>query len=114
MAAARTTRNLNDVQRKDLAATRDAGSVQKKREHAELVAEHLPPLWLVSLILICSGVLMLFSLRDFLTTGKNIGGEMDEKLLVCNARISPLFNTLCILILISIFLGFPYILTLDR
>lgn len=94
MAAARTRRSLTEVQRNDLAAKRQAGSVEKKREQAELVAEQLPPLWLVSLILMCSGALMLFSLRDFLTTGKNIGGKMDEQLLVSSYILLQLFLTI--------------------
>ena len=48
----------------------------------ELVLEHLPPLPLVFTILFCSGALLIFALRDFLTTGRNIGGTWDEAMLV--------------------------------
>lgn len=50
----------------------------------EIVAEHLPPLPLVFTIIACSGVLFVFSFRDVFATGRNVGGEMDEAMLVRN------------------------------
>ena len=54
----------------------------KTKTREELVAEHLPPLALVLVILLCSGALLVFSFRDFFTTGKNIAGSWDEAMLV--------------------------------
>ena len=62
----------------------DATSAEaaKKQKQDQLILEHLPPLLLVLTILFCSGVMLVFSLRDFFTTGRNIGGEWDEAMLV--------------------------------
>ena len=49
---------------------------------AELVAEHLPPLSLIFVVLLCSGSLFVLGLRDALATGKIIGGPMDEAMQV--------------------------------
>jgi hypothetical protein len=62
---------------KAIHSTKDA-ETQKK----ELILEHLPPLPLVLIVLFCSGALLVFSLRDFLTTGRNIGGRFDEAMMV--------------------------------
>lgn len=47
-----------------------------------LAQEHLPPLSLVCCVLVCSGFLFVLGLRDFLATGKNILGPLDEAFLV--------------------------------
>mmetsp|Transcript_12215 Transcript_12215/g.15972 ORF Transcript_12215/g.15972 Transcript_12215/m.15972 type:complete len:401 (+) Transcript_12215:110-1312(+) len=44
--------------------------------------EHLPPLPLVFFVLFCSGFLLIFGLRDFMMTGRNIFGDMDESLMM--------------------------------
>ena len=59
------------------------------------VEEHLPPLPLVFFVLFCSGFLLLFGLRDFMMTGRNIMGNMDEKFLVSIYFLSNRLFTLC-------------------
>jgi hypothetical protein len=44
---------------------------------------HLPPLSLVLTVLFCSGFMLMFALRDFMSTGRNILGEADEDMMVC-------------------------------
>ena len=65
--------------KKDAAAANDKNDQEDK---AALVEEHLPPLALVWIVLFCSGTLFVFAIRDFLTTGRNIGGAWDEAMLV--------------------------------
>ena len=48
----------------------------------KLAEEHLPPLPLVFTVLVCSGFLFMFAIRDFMATGRNIFGEADEAMLV--------------------------------
>ena len=48
----------------------------------ELLADHLPPLLLVSIVLICSGILWVFAVRDTFATGRPIAGSHDEAMLV--------------------------------
>jgi hypothetical protein len=64
-----------------------------------LVEDHLPPLGLAFVVLVCSGFLLVLNLRDFATTGKNLLGEWDESLLVRTVMtifsfFSILFSTL--------------------
>lgn len=59
-----------------------------QRAKANLAAEHLPPLALTFIVLLCSGALLVLNLRDLLTTGKNIGGSWDEAMLVRFVRLS--------------------------
>jgi len=54
-----------------------------EKQQQLLVDAHLPPLFLTLVILACSGFCFVFCLRDFLSTGKNIGGAWDEAMLVC-------------------------------
>jgi hypothetical protein len=49
----------------------------------EIVAEHLPPIGLIFTVITCSGFLFMFSFRDVFATGRNVGGSMDEAMLVC-------------------------------
>ena len=58
------------------------GREQAQAERQTLLEEHLPPVTLTVAILLCSGFCFLFALRDFLTTGKQIGGTWDEAMLV--------------------------------
>lgn len=66
----------------------DSGPIVTKDEIMKakeaLIEEHLPPLSLSFIIVLCSGFLLMLSLRDFLTTGKTIYGSWDDKLLVSN------------------------------
>lgn len=48
----------------------------------ELIAEHLPPIGLVFMIMACSGILWVFAFRDVFATGRNIAGPLDEAMLV--------------------------------
>ena len=48
----------------------------------ELAAEHLPPIGLVFCVILCSGYLFMFAFRDVFATGKIIGGNADEDMLV--------------------------------
>jgi hypothetical protein len=48
----------------------------------DLAAEHLPPIGLIFTVIICSGFLFMFAFRDVFATGRNIGGSMDEAMLV--------------------------------
>jgi hypothetical protein len=74
-----------------------------------LAVEHLPPIILSFLILVCSGTLCIFSLRDLLATGKNVGGSWDEALLVrqlieeyaVNLFLKDCFNAYCLMLAIS-------------
>jgi hypothetical protein len=49
---------------------------------AALAEEHLPPLFLVGVVLMCSGVLFVLAMRDFCSTGKVIAGSWDEAFMV--------------------------------
>ena len=60
----------------------DAAAHNHNNNKQELILEHLPPLPLVLVVLFCSGALLIFALRDFMTTGRNIGGAWDEAMLV--------------------------------
>lgn len=53
-------------------------SVQKQ----DMIADHLPPLPLVMVVMWCSSFLMVLAMRDFVSTGRNILGEWDEPFLV--------------------------------
>ena len=69
--------------KKQEAATGPESSVKEpEKTQKELVEEHLPPLPLAFVILFCSGALLVLALRDFLTTGRNIGGAWDEAMMV--------------------------------
>jgi hypothetical protein len=48
----------------------------------ELIAEHLPPIGLVSTVVACSGILFVFAFRDVFATGRIIGGDMDAAYMV--------------------------------
>mmetsp|Transcript_22613 Transcript_22613/g.40806 ORF Transcript_22613/g.40806 Transcript_22613/m.40806 type:complete len:406 (-) Transcript_22613:136-1353(-) len=54
----------------------------KASKVAELKEMHLTPLPLVITVLVCSGALWIFALRDFIATGRVIGGAMDEAMQV--------------------------------
>ena len=47
-----------------------------------IAEEHLPPLVLISTVLVCSGTLWVLGLRDMIATGRNILGSMDGAYLV--------------------------------
>ena len=64
--------------------TKTDGQMTKQPVSKEVVAEHLPPLALVFTVIACSGFLFVFSFRDVFATGRNVAGEMDEAMLVCN------------------------------
>ena len=57
--------------------TDDAGT-----QHKALIDAHLPPMVLTVAVLVCSGFCFVFALRDFLLTGKNVGGLWDQAMLV--------------------------------
>ncbi|KAL7580107.1 hypothetical protein ACA910_012868 [Epithemia clementina (nom. ined.)] len=44
--------------------------------------EHLPPIILLFTVLLCSGFILMFALRDYMMTGRNIFGTMDEAYLI--------------------------------
>ena len=69
------------------------GREQAQAERQTLLEEHLPPVTLTVAILLCSGFCFLFALRDFLTTGKQIGGTWDEAMLV---RASVCVHFVCV------------------
>ncbi|GKY97549.1 hypothetical protein MPSEU_000713100 [Mayamaea pseudoterrestris] len=46
-----------------------------------LADEHLPPLFLVGVVLMCSGALFVLAMRDFFSTGKVIAGAWDEAMM---------------------------------
>ena len=48
----------------------------------ELLAEHLPPIGLVFIIMVCSSILWVFAFRDVFATGRTIAGPLDEAMLV--------------------------------
>ena len=48
----------------------------------ELAAEHLPPIAFVMIVLLCSGSLWIFAMRDVIATGKTIAGSYDDAFLV--------------------------------
>lgn len=54
----------------------------QKSELAAAAEKHLPPLFLVLVVLVCSGTMLVFAVRDFFTTGRVIAGEYDESFLV--------------------------------
>jgi hypothetical protein len=67
---------------KEMAAKIEAGKEERKAEKQAAIEDHLPPLVLTCIILACSGFMLIFCMRDFWTTGKNIAGSWDEALLV--------------------------------
>lgn len=58
-------------------------STVKNASQEVVVSEHLPPLFLIFTVMICSGAIFVFGIRDFLTTGKIIAGSWDAALMVC-------------------------------
>mmetsp|Transcript_7806 Transcript_7806/g.8953 ORF Transcript_7806/g.8953 Transcript_7806/m.8953 type:complete len:391 (+) Transcript_7806:162-1334(+) len=50
----------------------------RKKDNSALVLDHLPPLPLVFAVLLCSGSMWVFGLRDTFATGKNILGQIDH------------------------------------
>jgi hypothetical protein len=56
--------------------------IRQAKEKILLAEDHLPPLSLVFIVLFCSGVLLVLSLRDFASTGRNLLGQWDEAMLV--------------------------------
>jgi hypothetical protein len=67
---------------KEMVKKIEAGKQERKAEREIVIATHLPPWTLTVVMLVCSGMLLVFALRDFWTTGKNIAGGWDEALLV--------------------------------
>ena len=63
--------------------TSDSSRRGPKRTSEEIIVDHLPPMGLVFTVLVCSGFLFVYSFRDVFATGKNIGGAMDQAMLVC-------------------------------
>ncbi|GAX25876.1 hypothetical protein FisN_6Hh086 [Fistulifera solaris] len=57
-------------------------AVNSDSDSTVIISDHLPPLPLCLIVLICSLGLLVFALRDFLTTGRNIGGSWDEAMLI--------------------------------
>lgn len=53
-----------------------------KQVTKELLAEHLPPIGLVIIIMVCSSILWVFAFRDVFATGRTIAGPLDEAMLV--------------------------------
>lgn len=53
-----------------------------------ITSDYLPPLPLVMTVLVCSGFLFVFGLRDVLSTGRNIGGAWDEAMLVSSGQLA--------------------------
>ena len=47
-----------------------------------MLADHLPPIMLVMIVLACSGILWVFAVRDTFATGRNIAGSHDDAMLV--------------------------------
>jgi hypothetical protein len=78
----RTKHGTAKVRSKELNAKIEAGKKLAASEKQQVIEEHLPPLALTFIILACSGFLLVFALRDFLSTGKNIAGKWDESMLV--------------------------------
>lgn len=78
-------------------ATKNGDSLSKVAAREEKdsdvnIAEHLPPLPLCLIVLFCSLGLLVFALRDLLTTGRNIGGTWDEAMLVSSfSRLFALY-----------------------
>jgi hypothetical protein len=48
----------------------------------DLVAEHLPPLGLVTIVMACTGILWVFAMRDVFATGRIIAGHHDAAMQV--------------------------------
>lgn len=79
---------------KKISSSQQRRSKELKQEHeskerddldhrkAFLAEEHLPPLFLVAVVLMCSGALFVLAMRDFVSTGKVIAGTWDEAMLV--------------------------------
>lgn len=68
---------------KEMVVQIEAGSrEERKAEKLAVIEEHLPPFLLTAVILVCSGAMLVWGLRDFWTTGKNIAGKWDEAMLV--------------------------------
>jgi hypothetical protein len=53
----------------------------------EDVNDHLPPIFLVFTVMVCSGFLFMYSFRDVFATGRTIGGFRDHAYLVSTNKI---------------------------
>lgn len=54
----------------------------ERTERAVIARDHLPPLLLVFIVLACSGFMYVLGLRDFIATGRNFFGAVDDAYLV--------------------------------
>lgn len=87
------------AQTKETKAVTENGDSQKKvaeTESAIIIADHLPPLPLCLIVLFCSLALLVFALRDLLTTGRNIVGSWDEAMLVSRFSLLLLLILYCV------------------
>ena len=103
----KTTKKFNDTKssttttitnkKNDENVTVSSEEIRRVKEKMSLVAEeHLPPLGLAFVVLLCSGFLLVLNLRDFATTGKNLLGDWDESLLVrLKKNLYFLFLNIC-------------------
>lgn len=54
----------------------------------EVAADHLPPIFLIFTVMVCSGFLLVYSFRDVFATGRNIGGAYDHAYLTFTNSIA--------------------------
>lgn len=73
---------MQTQKQKNLRKKHDVAAPKPVEEEVRNPGDDLPPIALVCTVLLCSGALLVFALRDFLTTGRNIGGTWDEAFLV--------------------------------
>lgn len=81
-AKRRSPKSAVQRQKASETASKLENTAPNREEKDKIIAEYLPPLSLTLIVLVCSGTLFLFCLRDFMVTGKNVAGPIDEAYLV--------------------------------
>ena len=72
----------------DAAAAKNASEDKQASSNPPLVKEsaaahdHLPPIFLVFTVMVCSGFVFMYAFRDVFATGRTIGGFRDHAYLV--------------------------------
>mmetsp|Transcript_6942 Transcript_6942/g.20109 ORF Transcript_6942/g.20109 Transcript_6942/m.20109 type:complete len:386 (+) Transcript_6942:334-1491(+) len=63
-------------------------TADKEGNNAVAAGDHLPPLFFVFSVMLCSGFLFVYAFRDVFATGRNIGGVPDEAYLTYTNSIA--------------------------
>lgn len=58
-------------------STKESSSSYTESTSGKIATDHLPPIFLVLIVMACSGFLFVYAFRDVFATGRNIGGARD-------------------------------------